>query len=211
MRIVHTGLKVRHRVPMAVETPCSAPCMSAANLAQDRAVHPRPSPAQRRGGAKLVVTAVPRKPVRFGPVAPPGACRAVLSYQGYSTEIDEGHLAGLVAWVLGVEHIDISLSTFTEHSHRVGPRKPLHSAALERRRASLDIAIRDEAWFLRHADEAFVAACSGGAQRQTQFALWGPDLLARALDLVPLDRRANSRFGTVVPATDQKSAGTGGG
>lgn len=172
--------------------------MSAANLNHDRAVHPEAAPSNRRGGAKLAVTAEQGKSERLGPGAPPGSCRAVLTYQGHSTKIDEGHLAGLVAWVLGAKYIDVSLSTFTEHSHRVGAHKLPYSAAIERRRASPDMRVRDEAWFLRHVDEAFAAACSAGADRHVLFAQWGPDLLARALALVPANRRANSRFGRVV-------------
>lgn len=157
-----------------------------------------PASFNRRGGAKLVVTAEQGKSERLGSGAPPGACRAVLSYQGHSTKIDEGHLAGLVAWVLGAKYIDVSLSTFTEHSHRVGAHKLPYSAAIERRRASPDMRIRDEAWFLRHFDEAFAAAFSAGADRHVLFAQWGPDLLTRALALVPANRQANSRFGRVV-------------
>lgn len=171
--------------------------MPAADTAH--AQHPqRQVTTQSRGGAKLVVVALLRKHVPSSAVVQPGACRAELTFHGLSVKVGDGHIAGLVAWVLGANYVDVHLSTFPEHSHRIGPPKPLQSAALERRRASLDIAIRDEAWFTRQVDEAFLAASLAGARRQEMFAKWGSDLLSSALKLVPASHQVNTRFGRVL-------------
>lgn len=158
------------------------------------AAHGKTASTSCRKSGTLVITAVSPRERSEGPVAELGCCRATLKVGHCAVEADDARLLGVAAWVLDAGSVEVRLSTLTERSFIVQSKAPFQSIAVERRRASSALPVRDEAWFLVRFARAFHGVSCAGGDPQTGTTAWDDSDLVRSLALIPAQFHVNSRL-----------------